>query len=80
MIRRGTANSGTKEVWESKALSAFYLHKYTQIDSLRVFMCYSSIAAAIGNVGQSAYSAANGFLDGLMRYRLKKGFPGTYFI
>ena len=41
-----------------------------------MFVCYSSIASAIGNPGQSAYSAANRFLDELMTERKLAGLCG----
>ncbi|RYG94951.1 KR domain-containing protein, partial [archaeon] len=39
------------------------LHKHTQDDDLQFFICYSSLTAALGNIGQSAYGAANRYLD-----------------
>ncbi|RYG95000.1 KR domain-containing protein, partial [archaeon] len=59
------AAAGCEEVWNAKALSAWWLHKHTQDDDLQFFICYSSLAAAFGNIGQSAYGAANRFLDTL---------------
>lgn len=40
------------------------------------FVVYSSLAAVLGSPGQVPYSAANGFLDGLMAERRDAGFPG----
>jgi acyl carrier protein len=41
------------------------------------FVLYSSIANLVGNSRQSAYSAANGFLNGLAHMRQAQGLPGT---
>ena len=42
----------------SKARSARLLHEHTLQDKLRLFLTFSSIAAAYGNLGQAAYSAS----------------------
>ena len=65
-------------MWIAKAYSAHLLHKLTLRDNLRVFLCFSSVAAVFGNMGQAAYAAANGFLDGLIKHRLTLGLPGVY--
>eukprot|EP01031_Cornospumella_fuschlensis_P038845 gene38845-47242_t len=77
LIRGGGAAAGCEEVWNAKALSAWWLHKHTQEDELQFFVCYSSLAAAFGNVGQSAYGAANRYLDVLMEERRRLGLVGT---
>jgi len=76
LIRGGRAAAGSMEVWNSKALSAWWLHKHSQQDNLRYFIAYSSMTAAIGNPGQSAYGAANRFLDKLMSDRQRCGMSG----
>ena len=76
LIRGGKASSGVDDVWLSKAHSAFLLDQHTKTDQLECFMCFSSIAAAVGNTGQSVYSAANGYLDSLMIQRVKNNNPG----
>lgn len=42
---------------------------------LRFFVAYSSVAAVIGNPGQAAYAAANGYLDGLAGMARRAGTP-----
>jgi len=78
MIRGGGAAAGSDEVWRSKAHSAWLLHKHSiqDKDTLDMFVMYSSIAASLGNVGQGAYGAANGFLDALVEYLVGLGMSG----
>ena len=73
LIRDGGAESGSAEVWNSKARSARLLHESTASDDLKLFLTYSSISAAYGNVGQAAYGAANAYLDALMEERVIAG-------
>ena len=62
LIRGGAAAQGSADVWGAKALSAWWLHKHTMDDDLRVFISFSSIAAAVGNPGQSVYGRRIGSL------------------
>lgn len=64
-------------VMRSKALGAWNLHLLTRELPLDHFVLYSSLANLIGNSRQSAYSAANGFLNGLARMRQRAGLPAT---
>ncbi|WP_207631575.1 MULTISPECIES: type I polyketide synthase [unclassified Actinopolyspora] len=73
--------AGTDRVWCPKALGAWHLHDALgagghegELDWLLLF---SSAAALIGNPGQGAYAAANGFLDGLATYRRCRGLAAT---
>eukprot|EP01042_Synura_sphagnicola_P036848 gene36848-biopygen30655 len=77
MIRGGGAANGALEVWKAKAYSASLLDKHTSSDNLRLFLCFSSITAAVGNVGQSSYGAANAYLEGLMAARRRGGQAGS---
>lgn len=60
-------------VIQSKVKGAWNLHNALIPATLDFFITISSAAAAIGNRGQSAYSAANSFLDAFVQYRLKLG-------
>ncbi|MFD7288483.1 type I polyketide synthase [Streptomyces sp. NPDC059863] len=66
-----------ERVWQGKAAGAWSLHRATQDLALDFFVLYSSIASLTGSPGQSAYAAANGFLDGLVANRVTLGLPAT---
>jgi acyl transferase domain-containing protein/NADPH:quinone reductase-like Zn-dependent oxidoreductase/acyl carrier protein len=63
-------------VMNPKALGAWNLHRALARRDLDFFVCYSSMTAMLGNVGQSGYAAANAFLDGLAEYRRSRGMAG----
>ncbi|HEX4038892.1 MAG TPA: SDR family NAD(P)-dependent oxidoreductase [Acidobacteriaceae bacterium] len=63
------------KVLAPKFEGAWNLHQVTASLSLDFFVFFSSLAAVTGSPGQGAYSAANGFLDGLARYRVAHGLP-----
>ncbi len=63
-------------VLSPKVDGALCLDAATRGAALDYFVVYSSATALIGNPGQGAYVAANGFLQGLMRRRRKLGLPG----
>ena len=65
------------KVMQSKALGAWNLHLLSKDLPLDHFVLYSSIANLVGNSRQAAYSAANGFLNGLAHLRQAQGLPGT---
>ena len=52
------------------------LHRAARDLALDYFVVYSSATTLIGNPGQAAYVAANGFMEGLMRRRRAVGLPG----
>lgn len=48
-------------------------------DDLDFFVLFSSVSSLAGNIGQSAYVAANGYLNGLARQRRRRGFAASAF-
>jgi acyl transferase domain-containing protein/acyl carrier protein len=64
-------------VMRPKALGAWHLHRCTIDDPIEHFVLFSSIAAVVGNEGQGAYCAANGYLAGLARRRQAEGRPAV---
>jgi NADPH:quinone reductase-like Zn-dependent oxidoreductase/NADP-dependent 3-hydroxy acid dehydrogenase YdfG/acyl carrier protein len=62
-----------------KAGGAALLDRLTaeRAPNLHLFLGHSSVSAAIGNPGQSAYAAANAYLEALARARRAAGRAGT---
>jgi phthiocerol/phenolphthiocerol synthesis type-I polyketide synthase C len=63
-------------VMAPKVEGVIALDATTRNQPLDYFVVYSSIATLIGNPGQAAYVAANGFVEGFMRKRRAEGRPG----
>jgi hypothetical protein len=63
-------------VARAKVLGAWNLHQQLGAQALDFFVMFSSLASAIGSPGQSNYSAANAFLDGLAEHRKAQGLAG----
>ncbi|MFF0747467.1 SDR family NAD(P)-dependent oxidoreductase, partial [Streptomyces sp. NPDC004111] len=61
----------------AKVTGAQNLHDLTRHLELDAFVLYSSIAGVWGSGNQSAYAAANAFLDGLAHHRRTQGLPAT---
>ncbi len=59
-----------------KVAGADNLDRATSGAALDYFVAFSSVAAMVGNPGQGAYVAANGYLQGLMARRRAEGLPG----
>jgi acyl carrier protein/NADP-dependent 3-hydroxy acid dehydrogenase YdfG len=77
LIVTGKAALGASAVWAAKAHSAYLLHKHTAEDThLRIFLCYSSVTAAVGTAGQAAYGGANRYMEWLMQERVHSGRAG----
>ncbi|KAF2732824.1 polyketide synthase [Polyplosphaeria fusca] len=65
------------EITESKVHGAWNFHNALLSTPLDFFVVYSSCAAAMGGRGQTAYAAANIFLDAFAQYRRSLGLPGA---
>ncbi|KAF2119203.1 putative polyketide synthase [Lophiotrema nucula] len=65
------------EVIESKVQGCWNFHNALEGVPLDFFIVYSSCAAAMGGRGQTAYAAANCFLDAFAQYRRSRGLPGA---
>ncbi|MES2203583.1 MAG: type I polyketide synthase, partial [Pseudomonadota bacterium] len=62
-----------QKVMMAKVRGTWNLHELTRSLPLDYFVCFSSIASLLGSAGQSNYSAANAFMDGLSHYRAAHG-------
>ena len=57
------------EVFEPKVTGLLNLDEASRGLALGCFILFSSLAGALGNVGQADYAAANGFMDAYARHR-----------
>jgi len=64
-----------KSVLKPKVAGAEHLDRLTRDLPLDYFVLFSSATTVIGNPGQGAYVAANGFLEGVARQRRAAGKP-----
>jgi len=67
--------SRIETVLKPKVAGAAHLDVLTRRFDLDCFVLFSSVAAMIGNIGQTNYVAANAFLEGLARRRRVEGLP-----
>ncbi|MEU1940842.1 SDR family NAD(P)-dependent oxidoreductase, partial [Streptomyces coeruleorubidus] len=58
-----------ERVLAPKVAGLVHLDELTQEQPLELFVCFSSIAGAFGNPGQSDYAAANAFMDAYAAHR-----------
>ena len=58
-----------EKVLSPKVKGTIALDIATKDEALDFFICFSSIAAVVGNIGQSDYAFANGFMDGFVSWR-----------
>ena len=66
-----------ESVLKPKLNGALHLHRHTLDLPLDLFVCFSSISALVGNVGQASYVIANSYLDALCQYRRSLGLAAT---
>ncbi|MEV4436627.1 SDR family NAD(P)-dependent oxidoreductase [Streptomyces sp. NPDC049585] len=64
-------------VFAPKAAGADVLDRLTADRDLDLFLLYSSVTAATGNLAQAPYVAANAYLEALARARHRAGRPAT---
>ena len=62
-----------ERVFRAKALGAWHLHEATRDLRIDHFILCSSVVALLGNPVQTAYAAANAYLDGLASLRCAQG-------
>jgi acyl transferase domain-containing protein/NADPH:quinone reductase-like Zn-dependent oxidoreductase/acyl carrier protein len=72
----GMTGERTRAVLAPKVEGAANLDRATRAAALDYFVAFSSATTMVGNPGQAAYVAANGYLQGLMRRRRAEGLPG----
>lgn len=73
---QGLTEENLRRSLSAKVAGGAALDSLTRGDRLDYFVLFSSIAALIGNHGQSAYVAANAYLEGIARARRSAGRPG----
>ncbi|WP_245291670.1 type I polyketide synthase [Methylosinus sp. R-45379] len=66
-----------EKVFAGKVWGAYRLTRALEGASLDFFISFSSIASVWGSFGQTAYAAANGFLDSLAAWQRRQGMPGA---
>lgn len=64
-------------VVQSKVAGAWNAHNALAGIDLDFFLLLSSVAGTVGNTGQTAYAAANTFLDALASHRTQNGLPAA---
>jgi acyl transferase domain-containing protein/NADPH:quinone reductase-like Zn-dependent oxidoreductase/acyl carrier protein len=63
--------------WAPKANGAWHLANATSGHTLDWFCMFSSVSALLGSRGQSAYAAANSWLDGFTHWCRSRGVPAS---
>lgn len=70
------AERGLETVYMAKVKSCLNLCSSLASHDLKFFVCFSSIAACVGNAGQASYAFCNRALEAIMHERRSKGLPG----
>lgn len=73
----GLTRESAERIWAPKALGAWRLHEAAAGRDLDWWVGFSSVASLLGSPGQSAYAAANAWLDALVSWRTAAGLPAT---
>ncbi|TXJ79206.1 SDR family NAD(P)-dependent oxidoreductase [Streptomyces lavendulae] len=66
-----------RRVWDAKALGAWHLHEATKNHRLDWWINFTSVAAVIGQPGQTCYAAANSWLDEFTHWRRAQRLPAA---
>ncbi len=64
------------EVFAAKVAGTLNLDEASRDIGLDFFVCFSSIAAVLGSLGQADYAAANGFMDAFAHHRAGRVMAG----
>ncbi|HJV64063.1 MAG TPA: type I polyketide synthase [Albitalea sp.] len=70
------AHASVQKVLSPKVAGTLNLHRATAGFALEHFVSFSSVVSCIGSPGQTAYGAANAYLDALSLQRNAQGLPG----
>lgn len=65
-----------EQVFPAKTRGTDNLDQATRGDDLQAFVVFTSLASLIGNVGQTAYVAANAYQEAVIKQRVAAGLPG----
>ncbi|WP_158755175.1 non-ribosomal peptide synthetase [Dyella sp. S184] len=65
------------EVLSSKVSGTLHLDQASRDIPLDFFVCFSSVAGAMGNAGQADYAAANAFMDAFAHHRAELATRGS---
>jgi polyketide synthase PksM len=78
-LLKGKSMEEFENVMAPKIYGTLWLDEALKSIHLDFFMMCSSMASVVGNIGQSDYSYANGFMDAFAKYRNKLMQSGTRF-
>ncbi|KAJ5740973.1 hypothetical protein N7493_000845 [Penicillium malachiteum] len=75
----GMSFEAMRDVLQPKIDGSYNLDQQFYQEDLEFFILFSSGACVVGNSGQSNYAAANGYLNGLVRQRRRRGLRASAF-